>query len=109
MFDILAGVIQGDTLAPYLFVNVLVFALRMANDGREELGFHLERRKSRCIGPEVLADLDFADDIALISMEISQAQEMLQRVKASVGRVGLKKNSGKTKFMSYNQQDEVTI
>ena len=42
-------------------------------------------------------------------MEISRAQEMLQRVETSVGKVGLKMNSGKAKFMSYNQQDEVTI
>ena len=42
-------------------------------------------------------------------MEISQAQEMLQREEVSVGKVGLKMNSGNTKFMSYNQQDEVTI
>ena len=34
-FDILAGVLQGDTLAPFLFVIVLDFALRKAISGRE--------------------------------------------------------------------------
>ena len=29
LFDILSGVLQGDTLAPYLFVIVLDYALRM--------------------------------------------------------------------------------
>ncbi|XP_072047147.1 uncharacterized protein [Amphiura filiformis] len=54
LFDIVAGVLQGDTLAPYLFVIVLDYALRMAIDGKEEaLGFQLERRKSRRVGPEV--------------------------------------------------------
>ena len=33
LFEILAGVLQGDTLAPYQFVVVLDFALRMAIDG----------------------------------------------------------------------------
>ena len=57
---------------------------------------------------EVLSDLDFADDIALLSKEIWQAQELLLRVEKSVGKVGLKMNAGKTKFMSFNS-DNVTI
>ncbi|CAH1257030.1 Hypp1771 [Branchiostoma lanceolatum] len=44
-FQILAGVLQGDTLAPFLFVVALDYALRCAIDGREEqLGFTLKRR-----------------------------------------------------------------
>ena len=44
----------------------------------------------------------FADDIAQLSEEINQAQDLLLRV-ASVAKVGLKiKTAGKTKFMSYN-------
>jgi predicted Rdx family selenoprotein len=102
-FEILAGVLQGDTLAPYLFVIVLDFAMRMAIEGREEdLGFHLEKRRSRRVGPVVATDFDFADDIALLSEEIHQAQELLQRVETSVAKVGLKMNAGKTKVMSYN-------
>ncbi|XP_072022739.1 uncharacterized protein [Amphiura filiformis] len=47
LFEILAGVLQGDTLAPYLFVIVLDFALRIAIEGNEEeLGFHLEKRRT---------------------------------------------------------------
>ena len=54
-FDILAGVMQGDTLAPFLFIIVLDHALRKAISGREqELGFTLTPRRSRrktCSGP----------------------------------------------------------
>ena len=47
-FDILAGVMQGDTLAPFLFIIVLDYALRKAISGREqELGFTLTPRRSR--------------------------------------------------------------
>ena len=35
-FDIQAGVMQGDTLAPFLFVIVLDYALRKAINGREQ-------------------------------------------------------------------------
>jgi len=106
LFEILAGVLQGDTLAPYLFIIVLDYALRMAIAGREEeLGFHLVRRLSRRIGAVVVTDMDFADDIALLSNDIYQAQQLLQRVEESVARVGLKMNSSKTKFMAYNISD----
>ena len=44
-FEITAGVLQGDTLAPFLFVIVLDYALRKAIGGKEEeLGFTLKPR-----------------------------------------------------------------
>ena len=105
LFEILAGVLLGDTLAPYLFVIVLDYALRMAIDGKEEeLGFQLTGGQSRRIGPETVTDFDFADDIALLSEGLHhKAQQLLQRVETSVAKVGLKMNAGKTKFMSFNQ------
>ena len=38
---------QGDTLAPYLFIIVLDFALSKALEGKEDLGFTLAPRRSR--------------------------------------------------------------
>ena len=108
--EVVWGLVPVDFLAPYLFVIVLDYALRMTIDGKEEeLGFHLERSKSRRIGPIVVTDLDFADDIALLSMDIRQAQELILSVERCVGKVGLKINAGKTKYMSYNQHESVTI
>ena len=66
------------------------------------MGFHLVKRQSRRVGPVVVTDLNFADDIGLLSNNIQQAQELLQRVETSVAKVGLKMNSSKTKFMSCN-------
>ena len=59
------------------------------------------KRSSRRIGPETVTDLDFADDIVLLSEGIDQAQEILKRVETSVGKVGLKFNAGKTNYMAY--------
>ena len=104
LFEILAGVLQGDTFAPYLFVIVLHFALRMAIDGKEEeLSFQLTRRQSRQIGPETVTDFDIADDIALVSEGLHQLQQLLESVETSVAKFELKMNAGKTKFMSFNQ------
>ena len=65
-FDIHAGVMQGDTLAPYLFVITLDYAMRQAINGREnELGFTIQPRKSSRNPAVSLCDLDFADDIVI--------------------------------------------
>ena len=67
VLEILARVLQGDTLAPFLFIIVRDYALRQALKEHEDLGFTSTPRKSRRIGPVTLSDLDFADDIALLS------------------------------------------
>ena len=103
LFKIMKGVLQGDTLAPYLFVIVLDYALRKAIIGREEeLGFLLESRRSRRYQAKCLTDLEFADDIMLASNEISQAQELLSCVERFSYEIGLELNVKKTKCMLFN-------
>ena len=74
-FEILAGVLQGDTLAPYLFAIVIDYVMRRAiGDRAHELGFTLHPRKSRRVHSVNVTDLCFADDIALLVDELQQAQ-----------------------------------
>jgi len=48
VFDITAGVLQGYTLEPFLFIVVLDYALRKTIDGREEkLGLQTKQRKKQ--------------------------------------------------------------
>ena len=102
-FDILAGVMQGDTLAPFLFIIVLDYALRKAISGREQdLGFTLTPRRSRRHPTVVLTDLDYADDISLLSDSVEQAQELLNRVELECSKVGLRLNAKKTEVITYN-------
>ena len=71
-FQIIARVLQGDTLAPYIFAIVLDYVMRKTYQGREEeLGFHLQKRQSQRVPQKIVTDLDFADDLALITEEIS--------------------------------------
>ena len=110
LFEILAGVLQGDTLAPYLFIIILDYAMREALKGREEeLGFTLQQRLSRRHDPIVLTDLDFADDSALVSESLVQAQIMLERVETSTAKIGLHLNSDKTEVMLFNQTTTPTL
>ena len=46
-FDIVAGVLQEDTLAPYLFIICLDYMLRTSIDKIRENGFELTKKRSR--------------------------------------------------------------
>ena len=46
-FDIVTGVLQGDTLAPYLFTICLDYALRKSIDKIRENGFELKKKRSK--------------------------------------------------------------
>ena len=107
-FQILAGVLQGDTLAPFLFIVALDYALRCAIDGREEeLGFTLVKRASRRVPAKTMTDLDFADDIGLASNTVEQACKLLTEVEKHCKRIGLGLNAKKTKVMAENVEDPV--
>ena len=64
-----------------MFLIVLNYALRKAMNGKaEDLGFIVTPRKSSRHPKEVLADLDFVDDISMLSDDIKQAQEPLTNI-----------------------------
>ena len=106
-FDITAGVMQRDTLAPLLFIIVLDYALRGALNGYEEqLGFTISPRRSKRQSAVTLTDLDFADDIVLLSDKTEQAQSILSRVQRECQKVGLALNAKKTKYITYNIDTE---
>ena len=64
-FDIVTGVLQGDTLAPYLFIICLDYELRTLIDLIKENVFTLKQARNRCYPAETISDTDFADDIVL--------------------------------------------
>ena len=74
VFMLRDGVLQGDTLAPYIFIIVLHYALHQATNDHEKLGFTIKPGRTKRVGPVTLTDLDFADDIALLSDQMEEAQ-----------------------------------
>ena len=105
-FQILAGVLQGDTLAPFLFIIALDYALRSAISGQEEkMGFTLTKKASRRIPAKMLTDLDFADDISLLSDTVEKASKLLTEVERQCNRIGLFVNAKKTKVMPINAEE----
>ena len=57
-FNILAGILQDDTLAPYHFVVIINYIMRTALIGREENGLY-RRKKNRRISPINVIYIDF--------------------------------------------------
>ena len=91
-----AGVLQGDTLAPYLFVIVLNAVLRLSRN--LYLGFKLFPPAGSSLPVVTINELAFADDIALLSPTTAAASQALQLLADTARRVGLLINIKKTQY-----------
>ena len=60
------------------------------------------------MGPQ-LDDLDFADDLALLSSTRRQMQAKTDLIAANSGKIGLRINRAKTKVLRINNQDQEPI
>ena len=81
-FDIVAGVLQGDTLSPYLFIICLDYVLRTYIDKMKDNGFNLTKERSRRYPAHTLTNADYAYDIALranTSAKVESQQLSLKR------------------------------
>ena len=79
-FEITTGVLQGDTLAPFLFIICLDYILKTSLDNNRELGFTLTERKSKRYPAEQITDTDYADDIAVTSNTLKDANTLLLKL-----------------------------
>ena len=76
-FDIVAGMLQGDALAPYLFIICLDYVLRTSIDKMKDNGFKLIKGRSRIYPAQTITDADDAEDIALLANTPTKAKTML--------------------------------
>ena len=60
-FDIVVGVLQGDTLAPNLFIICLDYVLRTSIDKIKENSFELTKKINRRYPAKTITDADYAD------------------------------------------------
>ena len=86
-FDIIACVLQGDTLTPYLFIICLEYVLRTYIDKMEDNGFKLTKERSRIYPAQTISDVDYADDIAFLANTPAQAKTMLHSLERAAARI----------------------
>ena len=102
-FDVTTGVFQRDTLAPFLVIIVLDYALSRI------FGIGFTKRQQPTT---VMDDLDFVDDIAPLDESVDTASRHLESLVDEAEQVGLRLNveKMKTKFMAIPaMQHDVTL
>ena len=88
-FDIVAGVLQGDTLAPYLLIICLDYVLITSID-------------------KIRENADNADDIAILANMPNQAETLLHSLEGAAADIGLNVNAHKTEYMCFNQTGDIS-
>ena len=108
-FDIVAGVQQRDTLAPYLFIIWLDYVLRTSIDKIRENDRELtKKKKSRRYPAKTITDAGYADDIAILANTPNQAETLLHSLERAAEGIGFHVNAHKTEYMCYNQTDDIS-
>ena len=107
-FDIVAGVLQGDTLAPYLFIICLDYVLRTSIDKFKENGFELTKKRSRWYPAKTITNADYADDITILANASAHAETLLHSLERATADIGLHVNAHKTEYMCFNQTGDIS-
>ena len=107
-FDIVADVLQGDTLVPYLFIICIDYVLRTFIDKMEGNGLKLTKEKSRRYPAKTITDADYADDIALLAIAPGQAETLQHSLEQPTVGIDFHVNAHKTEYMCFNQTGDIS-
>ena len=107
--DIIAGVLPGDILAPYLFIIYLDYKLRTSIKLIKENGFQLKRVRSRRYPAQTITDESYTDNPVLHANTLTQAKSLLHNLEQTVGGIELNLNANKMEFMSIKQKGAFSI
>lgn len=100
-FDVKSGVRQGCVMSGLLFIVAVDWVTsRATEDANRGIRWTLFTQ---------LEDLDYADDLALLSHASSHIQQKTDRISEYGEQIGLRVNIKKTKLMKVNVRKEVSI
>ena len=107
-FDIVAGVLQGVTLAPHLFIICLDYVLRTSIVKIRENGFELTKKRGRRYPAKTITDVVYVDDIAILANTHNMVETLLHTLERAAAGIGLHVNVHKTEYMCYNQTGDIS-
>ena len=96
-FLVVTGVKQGCFMSGFLFLLVINWVMRKTLDG--------QRTGIRWDFKRLLEDIDYTDDLLLLTSRVDHMQEKTARLEENTGRVGLKLNPQKCKWMKVNSRN----
>ena len=96
-----SGVLQSDTLSPYLFIVLLNYAQKKTL--QHDVSFVVRRRNGSQHPAIHIGVLAYADDICLLAESIDNVECSLHRLETSAAEIGLTINHDKTKAMHLGQ------
>ena len=94
-FDIVAGVLQGDTLAPYLFIICRDYVLRTSIDKIRE-------------NAKIITDADFDDDIELLANAPAHDKTPLHSLEWATVGIVLHVNAHKMEYLCFNRTGDIS-
>ena len=100
-FSIKTGVKQGCILSPFLFTLCIDWLMKETTK--------TERRGITWTLTNVIEDIDFADDICLLSQSHNDMQQKTNDLNANGGCLGFKTSTSKTKEMRMNSKSREPI
>ena len=109
--------LQGDTLAPYLFVIVIDYVMHMATvieNNEPSLGLKVEDiighdRSRTQRAAEFITNFSYADDIILFSSNLVDNQKLLSKVERFASEVGLLINFTITEYIFIGEDHDPNI
>ena len=107
-FASVAGVQQGNTLTPYLFIISLDYVLRTSTHSMKENCFKLAKERRRIFAAPTITGVGYTDDIALLANSPAQTAFKIHSLKWAAGDIGPDVNAYKTKYISFNKRGDIS-
>ena len=105
-FNIVAGVLQGDTLTPYLFILCQDNVLRTVTYLMKENGFTLEKVRRRRY-PAKLLRAQTTLMTAVLANIPAHAESLLHSLERAAGGIDLNVKTDKMEYIYFNQRGDI--
>ena len=107
-FNIVAGVLQGDTLATYLFIICLDYVHWTSVDIMKDNSFNLAKERSKRYPAQTIMVADYADNMAHLEYTPAQVETLLHSLGRVAAGIGLHINTDKTKYNCFSHRGEIS-